>query len=72
MIRSIVEFALTKRVLNHMLLFFLFVLSIFSYTQISKEIFPPASLDSVIINGSYVGASSDLLDKMAVEDIEDE
>ena len=72
MIRSILEFALTKKILNHMLLFFLFVLAIFSYTQIAKEIFPPATMDSVVINGSYVGASSDLLDKMAVEDLEDE
>ncbi|AXX92571.1 acriflavin resistance protein [Malaciobacter molluscorum LMG 25693] len=72
MIKSLIEFFLRKPVLNHMLLFFLFVLSIFSYLNISKEIFPPASLDAVIINGTYAGASSDLLDKIAVEDIEDE
>ncbi|RXJ86751.1 efflux RND transporter permease subunit [Arcobacter sp. CECT 8985] len=72
MIKSLIEFFLRKPVLNHMLLFFLFTLSIFSYLNISKEIFPPARLDAVIINGSYTGASSDLLDKIAVEDIEDE
>jgi multidrug efflux pump subunit AcrB len=55
-----------------MLLFFLFVLAVFSYLQISKEIFPPAAMDAVRINGVYAGASSDLLDKMAVEDLEDE
>ncbi len=72
MINHIIDFALKKSILNHFLLFFLFVLSVFAYISIPKEIFPPASLDSVAITGTYVGASSDLLDKMAVEDLEDE
>ena len=72
MIQTITKFGLRKPILNHFLLFFLFVLSVFAYLNIPKEIFPPASLDSVAISGSYTGASSDLLDKMAVEDLEDE
>ena len=72
MIKYIIEFGLRKPILNHLLLLFLFILAIFAYNKIPKEIFPPAVLDSVVINGSYVGASSDLLDKMAVEDLEDE
>lgn len=72
MISTILDFSLKKPILNHMLLFFLFVLAIFSYIKIPKEIFPPASLDAVMISGTYIGASSDLLDKMAVEDLEDE
>ncbi len=72
MIKKIIEFSLRKPILNHFLLFFLLVLSIIAYSSISKEIFPPSSLDAVSITGSYAGASSDLLDKMAVEDIEDE
>lgn len=72
MIKSIISFALRKPILNHLLLIFLFVLSIFAYNQIPKEIFPPSTLDTVVISGSYSGASSDLLDKMAVEDLEDE
>lgn len=72
MIRSIIEFGLRKPILNHFLLLFIFVLSVLAYFQIPKEIFPPASLDSVSITGSYSGASSDLLDKIAVEDLEDE
>ena len=72
MIQRIIEFGLKKPILNHFLLFFIFLLSIFAYFQIPKEIFPPASLDSVSITGSYAGASSDLLDKIAVEDLEDE
>jgi len=37
-----------------------------------KEIFPPlASVDQITIRGGYVGASADILDKMAVKEIED-
>ncbi|PLY11255.1 MAG: AcrB/AcrD/AcrF family protein [Arcobacter sp.] len=72
MIKYIIEFGLRKPILNHLLLLFLLILAVFAYNKIPKEIFPPAVLDSVVINGSYVGASSDLLDKMAVEDLEDE
>ncbi len=72
MIKTIIEFGLRKPILNHFLLIFIFILSIFAYFQIPKEIFPPASLDSVSITGSYSGASSDLLDKIAVEDLEEE
>jgi hydrophobic/amphiphilic exporter-1 (mainly G- bacteria), HAE1 family len=72
MIRSLIEFSLKKPILNHFLLFFLLVLAVFAYTKIPKEIFPPSVLDAVSITGSYSGASSDILDKMAVEEIEDE
>ncbi|PLY05163.1 MAG: AcrB/AcrD/AcrF family protein [Arcobacter sp.] len=72
MIKYIIEFGLKKPILNHFLLLFIFILSVFAYLQIPKEIFPPASLDSVSISGSYTGASSDLLDKIAVEDLEEE
>ena len=72
MIKYIIEFGLRKPILNHFLLLFIFILSVFAYLQIPKEIFPPASLDSVSITGSYAGASSDLLDKIAVEDLEEE
>jgi len=72
MIRTIIEFGLRKPILNHFLLIFIFILSALAYFQIPKEIFPPASLDSVSITGSYAGASSDLLDKIAVEELEEE
>ena len=71
MIRSIIKFGLQKPILNYMLLLFIFILSIFAYIKIPKEIFPPSALDAVSITGTYVGASSDLLDRMAVSKIED-
>ena len=72
MIKGLIEFALKKPILNHMFLLFIFLLAFFSYFKIPKEIFPPSAMDAVSINGYYVGASSELLDKIAVSDIEDE
>ena len=36
-----------------------------------KEIFPNFDLDMISVKGSYAGASVDILDKMAVTEIED-
>lgn len=72
MINDLIKFGLEKPILNYMLLFFLFVLSVFSYNSISKEIFPPSKMDTITINGIYPGASSNLLDKLAVNKLEDE
>ncbi len=71
MIERLVKFGIQKPILNHMLLFFLFVVSIFSYLNIPKEIFPPSKLDSISIAGTYIGASSDILDKIAVSKLEE-
>lgn len=72
MIKALIEFSLRKPLLNHFFLFFICLLSFFSYFKIPKEIFPPSSLDAVSISGQYIGASSELLDKIAVSEIEDE
>ena len=72
MIKNIIQFALNKPILNHFLFVFILILSIFAYLNIPKEIFPPSSMDAVSISGSYAGASADILDKIAVSDIEDE
>lgn len=47
-------------------------MAIFAYKDIPKEIFPPANLDEIVISGAYLGASADVLDKMAVKSIEDD
>lgn len=72
MIKSIIEFSLKKPILNHLLLLFLLMIAVFSYFKIPKEIFPPSSLDAISITGFYAGASSDILDKIIVEDLEEE
>lgn len=72
MIKGIIRFGLEKPILNYMLLVFLFVLSIFAYNTIPKEIFPVSKLDSINISGAYSGASSDVLDDLVVQKLEDE
>ena len=72
MIRSFITFAIDRPIINHILMIFMLLLSIFSYQNIPKEIFPPASLDQITITGGYGGASGDTLDKMVVKGIEDD
>ncbi len=72
MIRKFIEFAIEKPLLNHILLIFIFMLSIFAYINIPKEIFPPTQMDRISIIGGYAGTSSDVLDKMVVKTIEDD
>lgn len=71
MIKKFIEFAIDKPILNHIFLLFLLLLSIFSYQNIPKEIFPPVDLNKILISGAYPGASAKTLDEMAVKTIED-
>ncbi|MBU0720127.1 efflux RND transporter permease subunit [bacterium] len=72
MLRRFLEFAIDKPLLNHMLLLFIILMSIFAYINIPKEIFPPMQMDKITISGGYAGTSADVLDKMVVQSIEDD
>jgi multidrug efflux pump subunit AcrB len=72
MIKKFLEFAIDRPVLNHIVMVLMIFMAIFAYNKIPKEIFPPSNLDEIIISGSYIGASADVLDKMAVKGIEDD
>lgn len=72
MMRSFIRFAVDKPIINHILMVFMLVLSVFAYQNIAKEIFPPSTLDMISVQGGYVGTSADVLDKMVVSSIEDE
>ncbi|QOP41046.1 efflux RND transporter permease subunit [Sulfurimonas marina] len=72
MVRSFIRFSIEKPLLNHILLIFIFMLSIFAYINIPKEIFPPMNMDKIVITGGYTGTSADVLDKMVVQTIEDD
>jgi len=71
-VRNFITFAVDKPIINHILMAFMLLLSIFAYQNIPKEIFPPSELDQISITGGYPGASADVLDKMAVKNMEDE
>jgi len=72
MIRPLIRFAVDRPILNHILMLFMLLLSLFAYQNIAKEIFPASTLDEISVSGGYVGASADVLDKMVVTQIEDE
>jgi multidrug efflux pump subunit AcrB len=72
MIKKFLEFAIDRPVLNHIVMVLMIFMALFAYKQIPKEIFPPSNLDEIVISGSYIGASADVLDKMAVKGIEDD
>ena len=72
MIRRFLEFAIDKPLLNHILLAFILLLSIFAYINIPKEVFPPNQMDKISITGTYAGTSADVMDKMVVKTIEDD
>jgi len=72
LIKKILAFAVDKAILNHILFLMMLILAIISYKLIPKEIFPPSNLDKISISGAYVGASADILDKMAVKPIEED
>jgi len=71
MIRGFIRFAIDRPALNHIFFVLLLLMAFFAYQSIPKEIFPPAELDKISIRGGYVGASADVLDKMAVRSIEE-
>ena len=70
--RGFIRFAIDKPIINHILMVFMLLLSVFSYQNIAKEIFPASTLDQISVSGGYVGASANVLDKMVVTTIEDE
>jgi multidrug efflux pump subunit AcrB len=70
--RKFLSFAVDKAIINHILMVFMLLLSVFAYQNIAKEIFPASTLDIVSVQGGYVGASAGVLDKMVVTNIEDE
>jgi len=72
MIEKILRFFITNNRLNYFLFVSIFLLGIVLYNKTPKEIFPSFELDMVSVNGHYVGSSIDMLDKMAVKEIESE
>ena len=72
MIKPFIRFAVERPILNHILMLFMLIMALFAYNNIAKEIFPASTLDEISISGGYVGASANVLDKMVVEQIEDE
>ncbi|MCI0501722.1 MAG: efflux RND transporter permease subunit, partial [Epsilonproteobacteria bacterium] len=71
MFEKFLRFFLVNSRMNHVLFVLIFAMGIWSYQKMPKEVMPTFELDMVSISGNYTGASVDVLDKMAVVDIED-
>ncbi len=71
MFEKFLRFFVDNARMNYVLFILIFAIGIWSYNKMPKEIFPTFDMDMVSISGSYAGASVDILDKMAVTEIED-
>ncbi len=71
MFEKFLRFFVENSRMNYTLFFLIFAIGIWSYSKTPKEIFPNFDLDMISVSGSYRGASVDILDKMAVSEIED-
>ena len=67
-----VRFFIDNSRMNYVLFVLVILAGIYSYSKIPKEIFPAFELNIIKISGSYSGASIDMMDKIAVRDIENE
>jgi len=72
MFERVLKFFIENYKINYTLFFLLFAAGIYAYIQIPKEISPTIEPESIKIRGTYAGASVDNLNKMAVQEIEDE
>ncbi len=72
MFDRVLKFFIENYKINYALFLLLFIIGIYSYNKIPKEISPSIEANSVTIRGSYSGASVDILNKMAVQEIENE
>jgi len=71
MFEKLLRFFVENARLNYFLFVFIFLTGIVLYTKTPKEIFPSFELDMVTVSGHYAGTSIDMLDKMAVREIEE-
>ena len=71
MFEKFLKFFVENSRMNYTLFVLVFAVGIWSYNNTPKEIFPSFDMDMISVKGSYSGASVDILDRMAVAEIED-
>ena len=72
MFEKTLRFFIENYKINYVLFFLLVAIGSYSYTKIPKEVSPTIEPDSITIRGGYPGASSDILNTIAVEPIEEQ
>lgn len=71
MFEKLIRFFINNSRMNYTLFFLIVLLGMVAYVKTPKEIFPSFELDMISVKGNYAGASVDILNKMAVNEIED-
>ncbi len=72
MFDRVLRFFIENSRLNYSLFMLIFAIGVVSYIKMPKEIFPSFELDMVVVSGSYSGASVDTLNKIIVQELEDD
>ncbi len=72
MFERFLRFFIDNSRMNYTLFVIVFACGVVSYMKTPKEIFPSFDLDMVVVNGHYNGASIDTLNKIIVQDLEDD
>lgn len=72
MFERLVRFFLDNPKFNYTLFFMIILMGLWSYHQLPKEKFPILDMDSISVSGAYSGASNDMLDRISVDEIENE
>jgi len=70
--KKIIAFFIKHKVFTHSLFIVIIIAAILAYKNVPKELFPPSEMDKILIKGGYPGASPNLLNKMVVNEIEDD
>ncbi len=71
MFERLLRFFIDNYKTNYALFFLLMGMGIYAYTLIPKEVSPEIEPDTINVGGSYTGASPDLLNRIAVQELED-
>ncbi len=72
MFDKILRFFINNSRLNYSLFVLIFAIGVVAYIKMPKEIFPSFELDMVVVSGSYSGASVDTLNKIIVQELEND
>jgi hydrophobic/amphiphilic exporter-1 (mainly G- bacteria), HAE1 family len=67
---KVLKFFIENYRMNYILFILIFIFGVYSYNKIPKEIFPQIEPNVISIKGSYSGTSVDVLNKIAVQEIE--
>ncbi len=71
MFERVLRFFIDNYKTNYALFFLLMAMGTYAYTLIPKEVSPTIEPETINVGGSYAGASPDLLNRIAVQEIED-